>query len=98
MSDTEHDPEPVNRVTKSTWVPLGAVVIIGLSLASGLWQLSGAVHDFTATVADLRRDRWTATDMERWGVLLERANRSQQPALQVPDVREVQAVTRRMNP
>jgi hypothetical protein len=33
--------------------------------------------------------------MERWTVLLERANRSQ-VSLIVPDVREVQSVTRRL--
>jgi hypothetical protein len=93
---SEENKEPANKLTDKTWVPLGRAVIIGASMLSGLWMLSGAVHDLKGTVDDLRRDRWTATDMERWSVLLERANRGQTPALVVPDVRDVQAVTRRL--
>lgn len=89
---------PFNKLTDRTWVPLGRAVIIGVSLLSGIWMLSDAVHGLTTTVEDLRRDRWTATDMERWTVLLERANRGQSSSLVVPDVRDVQAVTRRLNP
>lgn len=93
MSD---ETQPTNKITEHTWVPLGKALIVGLSVLSGCWLLSGAVHDLRATVDDLRKDRWTATDMERWSVLLERANRTQSPALVVPDVRDVQAVTRRI--
>lgn len=94
-----HEPaQPSNKLTASTWVPLGKVAIIGGSLISASWMISGAIHDLKATVDDLKRDRWTATDMERWSVLLERANRGQTPALVVPEVREIQAITRRLQP
>jgi hypothetical protein len=92
---SEESKAPFNKLTDKTWVPLGKVIIICGALFSGCWMLSSAVRDLQATVEDLRRDRWTATDMERWTVLLERANRSQ-VSLIVPDVREVQSVTRRL--
>ena len=88
--------EPETKLSENTWVPLGKTLILGAALFSGLWMVSGAVHQLQATVDELRRDRWTATDMDRWSVLLERANRGQTPALVVPDVRDVQAVTRRL--
>jgi hypothetical protein len=93
---SEETRTPFNKLTDKTWIPLGKVIILATAIFSGTWMLASAVRDLQTTVEDLRRDRWTATDMERWTVLLERANRGQVPILVVPDVRDVQAVTRRL--
>lgn len=95
MSD-ESEQEPKNKLTDNTWVPLGKVALIACSLVSASWLVSGAIHDLKGTIDELKRDRWTATDMERWAVLLERANRTGTPPLSVPDVREIQSLTRKL--
>jgi hypothetical protein len=85
------DPE-IEIIEKRPWLPLGKAVTIGASVVVGAWLVSGAIHDLNNTLADLRRDRWTATDMNRYTVLLERANKSL--PLIVPDVQEIRAVNR----
>jgi hypothetical protein len=87
----ETDPE-IEIINKRPWLPLGKAITIASSVVVAAWLVSGALHDLNNTLADLRRDRWTATDMNRYTVLLERANKGL--PLIVPDVQEVRAVNR----
>ena len=73
-------------------MPLGKVITIGVSVVVAAWMLRGAVNDLNSTISDLKRDRWTATDMTRYTLLLERANKG----LAVPDVAEVRTITRQL--
>ena len=88
------DPE-VRIINHRPWLPLGKAIAIGVPIVIGAWILRGAVNDLNQTITELRNDRWTATDMTRYNLLLERANRGL--PLSVPDVDDVQTITRRLN-
>lgn len=90
----DDDPQ-IKIIDHRPWLPLGKAIALGIPIVVAAWMLRGALNDLNATIADLRRDRWTATDMSRYSLLMERANRNL--PLAVPDVDEVQAITRKLD-
>ncbi|HLP23831.1 MAG TPA: hypothetical protein VK139_07305 [Microbacteriaceae bacterium] len=69
---------------------------IGLPLAGGIiiatWRAANYLRDMRDEVAAIRKQMasvWTVSDMERWAVKLERANRNQD--ISVPDPLEIRS-------
>lgn len=61
MSENNTKP-PFNRLSEKTWLPLGMVAAVIVSIAIATWRISGQLHAMESAVRDAARDRWTLTD------------------------------------
>jgi hypothetical protein len=77
------EPKPL-FLTKSTWIPAGAVLVL-LSVAVRLtWSLNNTANSMDIRLSNIEHDMrrsWTAQDQKVWSQTLQIRN----PALQVPD-------------
>ena len=73
-------PETVVQVSLYVGLPIASAIIVAT------WRLANYMRDMRDEVREIRKqmcDVWTVSDMERWAVRLERANR--QKPIAVPD-------------
>ncbi len=77
-------PDTAVQVSLYVGLPIAAAIIVAT------WRLANYMRDMRDEVREIRKkmcDVWTVSDMERWAVRLERANRPK--SIAVPDPIEV---------
>lgn len=91
--------ETEGRISERSWVPLGKALAIGLGMFSGgivVAQALAKIERRLETAELAINERWTVTDMERFGYVLEKNNR--QLPLWVPDPRDVKRLAPMQQP